>query len=85
MERDYDYLFNIILLGDIAVGKSSILMQYKDGKFAFGTQATLSIDFCIETHEIDGSVVKVRPPPLSFSLPLYICMYTCKHNSISSV
>ena len=67
MEKDYGYLFNIIMIGYSGVGKTSILMQYKDGKFAFTGTLTAGIDFYIKTHEIDGNVVKVRPLPPSLS------------------
>ena len=86
MEKDYGYLFNIIMIGDSGVGKTSILMQYKDGKFAYTGIPTLGIDFCIKTHEIDGNDIKVRPllslflslslsffpPPLSLSLSPFL-------------
>jgi len=32
-EKEYDYLFKILLIGDAAVGKSSILLKYTENVF----------------------------------------------------
>ena len=42
--RDQPHL-KILLLGDVAVGKSSILRRYMDNSFEYDTRATIGIDF----------------------------------------
>ena len=34
--ENYDYLFNIILAGDIGVGKQDFLLKYTDDSFTSG-------------------------------------------------
>ena len=60
MEREYGYMFDIMIIGDSGVGKTAILRQYRDGTFTPLTDVTVGIDFCIQAHEIGGSQVKVR-------------------------
>ena len=55
MEKEYGYVFNILMVGDSGVGKTSILRQYKDREFSFRKLATLGVDFCIKTQWIDGN------------------------------
>lgn len=55
----YDYLFKIILVGDSAVGKSSIVRRFTTGKFQQEYKSTIGVDFTVQTLQIDGKVVKV--------------------------
>ena len=43
-EKDHDYLFKIIIIGDSGVGKSSILSRFTDDAFAFSNHATIGVD-----------------------------------------
>ncbi|XP_067873936.1 ras-related protein Rab-27A [Heterodontus francisci] len=44
-DGDYDYLIKFLSLGDSAVGKTSFLYQYTDGKFNSKFITTVGIDF----------------------------------------
>ncbi|XP_018106446.1 RAB27A, member RAS oncogene family L homeolog isoform X1 [Xenopus laevis] len=44
-DGDYDYLIKFLALGDSAVGKTSFLYQYTDGKFNSKFITTVGIDF----------------------------------------
>ncbi|XP_030045019.1 ras-related protein Rab-27A [Microcaecilia unicolor] len=44
-DGDYDYLLKFLALGDSAVGKTSFLYQYTDGKFNSKFITTVGIDF----------------------------------------
>ena len=43
----------LILLGEAAVGKTSIIKHYKDGVFNENHQATLGLDFIAKKYEKD--------------------------------
>ncbi len=43
--RDYDYLFKLLLVGDGAVGKTSLAHRYLLGLFAEDTKLTVGADF----------------------------------------
>lgn len=59
MGDKYDYLFKIILVGDRAVGKSSIIERFTTGKFQEEYKFNIGVDFTLQTLQIDGKVVKV--------------------------
>lgn len=46
---DYDYLYKILLVGDSAVGKSSLLLQYIECVFSETFISTIGVDFKIRT------------------------------------
>ncbi len=48
--RDYDFLFKLLLIGDGAVGKTSLARRFLTGKFSPDTQLTVGADF--HTHRI---------------------------------
>lgn len=60
MGDKYDYLFKIILVGDQAVGKTSIVRQFTTGKFQQEYKSTIGVDFTVQTLQIDGKVVKLQ-------------------------
>ncbi len=48
--RDYDFLFKLLLIGDGAVGKTSLAQRFLTGSFAGDTKLTVGADF--HTHRI---------------------------------
>lgn len=59
MNPEYDYLFKIVLVGDSAVGKSSIVKRYEEELFISSNLPTIGVDFCIKTIQVDLNAVKV--------------------------
>lgn len=57
---DYDYLFKIILVGDQAVGKTSLVRRFTTGKFVQDYKSTIGVDFTVQTLNIDGRIVKLQ-------------------------
>lgn len=55
---NYNYLMKFILLGDSGVGKSCMLFQFIEHKFAENIEPTIGIEF--GTKMIDINNVKVR-------------------------
>jgi Ras-related protein Rab-18 len=47
MFNDYDFYFNIALIGSSSVGKTSILCRYIDGVLDYKAKTTVGYDFRI--------------------------------------
>ena len=45
LQNDYDYLFKLLLIGNSAVGKSSLLRRFADDSFQESYLATIGVDF----------------------------------------
>ena len=60
MEQEYDYLFKVLLIGDSAVGKTSVLLRYVDDTFNPEFQTTIGVDFKISTFQLNGKVIKLQ-------------------------
>jgi small GTP-binding protein len=56
--QDYDHLLKLLLVGDTAVGKSSLLLRFTDGSFDTDVQATIGVDFKVKMMRVSGKVVK---------------------------
>jgi len=59
-QTDYDYIFKILLVGNSAVGKSSLLMRFAEDLFSESFLPTIGVDFKIRTVEAAGSKVKLQ-------------------------
>lgn len=60
VDRDYDYLFNFIIIGDSGVGKSCLLLRFADNTYFETHIATIGCDFKIRTVDIDGDRCKLH-------------------------
>jgi Ras-related protein Rab-1A len=60
MEKDYDYLFKLLLIGNTHVGKSNLLLRFSDNVFQDQFQPTIGVDFKIKTINLDDSVIKLQ-------------------------
>ena len=59
-QTEYDYLFKILLIGNSAVGKSSLLMRFAEDIFSENFLPTIGVDFKIRTIQAGGSTVKLQ-------------------------
>jgi Ras-related protein Rab-1A len=46
---EYDYLFKVVVVGNSAVGKSSLVLKYADDIFNEAFLPTIGVDFKIKT------------------------------------
>ncbi|XP_018496327.1 ras-related protein Rab-35 [Galendromus occidentalis] len=60
MNREYDHLFKLLIIGDSGVGKSSLLLRFADNTFSGNYITTIGVDFKIRTIEVDGERVKLQ-------------------------
>ncbi|XP_074605626.1 ras-related protein ORAB-1-like [Brevipalpus obovatus] len=60
MNREYDYLFKLLLIGDSGVGKSSLLFRFADDTFSESLESTFGVDFMVKTIDLEGTRVKLQ-------------------------
>lgn len=53
-------VIRLLLLGDSAVGKSSLLLRFSEGRFENNFVITIGVDFKTKTVNIDGKTHKVQ-------------------------
>lgn len=58
--REYDYLFKLVIIGNSGVGKSSVLLRFADDQFNESYLTTIGVDFRFKTLPIDGKNVKLQ-------------------------
>ncbi|PAV82069.1 hypothetical protein WR25_11109 isoform A [Diploscapter pachys] len=56
----FDYLFKIVLIGDMSVGKTSVVQRFKNGSFIDRQGTTIGVDFTMKTLVVDGKRVKLQ-------------------------
>jgi len=60
LNQDYDYLFKLLLIGNTAVGKSSLLLRFSDNVFNESFLPTIGVDFKIRTFDLSGKTIKLQ-------------------------
>ena len=58
-EKNYDYLFKILVIGDYEVGKTSLITRFSQDIFSEDNFLTIAIDFKTKIIEIDNKLIKV--------------------------
>mmetsp|Transcript_21552 Transcript_21552/g.27421 ORF Transcript_21552/g.27421 Transcript_21552/m.27421 type:complete len:110 (+) Transcript_21552:65-394(+) len=56
----YKYLFKYIIVGDTAVGKSCLLLQFTDKRFQPVHDLTIGVEFGSRTITIDDNQIKLQ-------------------------
>ena len=59
-DKDYDYIFKLLIIGDSHVGKSSLLMKYVDDNFYENFDTTIGVDFRLKHVDIDDKIIKLQ-------------------------
>lgn len=52
-----DKLFKVLVIGDVGVGKSSIILRHVNKRFDEKYKATIGVDFAMKTMEWDDNTV----------------------------
>ena len=58
--QDYEYMFKIILIGSVGVGKSSLLQRYIENKFDNNYFCTIGVDFYIKIIKLKDKEIKLQ-------------------------
>uniref|UniRef100_A0A915JAS9 Ras-related protein Rab-43 n=1 Tax=Romanomermis culicivorax TaxID=13658 RepID=A0A915JAS9_ROMCU len=59
-DDSFDFLFKIVLIGDMGVGKTCVVQRFKNGTFLERQGTTIGVDFTMKTLVIDGKRVKLQ-------------------------
>ena len=59
VSREYDYQVRVVLVGNSAVGKSSLMLRFTDDNFKETYVNTIGVDFRFKTIQVDGAKVKI--------------------------
>eukprot|EP00831_Metopus_contortus_P001886 TRINITY_DN10688_c0_g2_i2.p1 TRINITY_DN10688_c0_g2~~TRINITY_DN10688_c0_g2_i2.p1 ORF type:complete len:159 (-),score=29.83 TRINITY_DN10688_c0_g2_i2:318-773(-) len=59
-EESLDYSFKYIVVGDCAVGKSCLLLQFTDKRFKFSHEMTIGVEFGTKVVPIKNSQIKLQ-------------------------
>jgi len=57
-EVSYDYLFKIVLVGDVSVGKTQIRSRYCHNVFNADSRSTIGVEFAFKNIQIQGLNIK---------------------------
>ena len=61
MERESDYLYKIVLVGDVNVGKTYLLMRYIHSEIPENIHNTIGVEFATQKVQLkDGGTVKAQ-------------------------
>ncbi|KAK2198149.1 bifunctional P-loop containing nucleoside triphosphate hydrolase/Small GTP-binding protein domain/Small GTPase [Babesia duncani] len=61
MDKNYDYLFKIVLIGDSNVGKSNLLARFVKGRFRLDSKSTIGVEFATKNVELkNGKIAKAQ-------------------------
>eukprot|EP01084_Bolivina_argentea_P160615 279675_1 len=60
IQRVYDYLFKIVIVGDSGVGKSCLLIRFADDMWTNNYIATIGVDFRFRTIQVRDKTVKLQ-------------------------
>ena len=59
-KTDYDFLFKLVLIGDVSVGKSCLLVRFADDSFQEDYICTIGVDFRFRTLKLNKFLVKLQ-------------------------
>uniref|UniRef100_A0A0K0EXA6 Ras-related protein Rab-43 n=1 Tax=Strongyloides venezuelensis TaxID=75913 RepID=A0A0K0EXA6_STRVS len=60
LDDAFDYLFKIVLIGDMGVGKTCVVQRFKSGTFIEQQGTTIGVDFTMKTMIVDGKKIKLQ-------------------------
>ncbi|ONK73327.1 uncharacterized protein A4U43_C04F29790 [Asparagus officinalis] len=73
VDHEYDYLFKIVLIGDLGVGKSNILSRFMRNEFCLKAKSTIGVEFSTRTLQVTSD---------SFDLRSCLILYLSNANSL---
>ena len=59
-DKDLDYIFKIIFLGDSFVGKTNIILKFYSNTFSTNSKSTVGVEFYAKVLQQDNKNIKVQ-------------------------
>ena len=59
-EKEYDYLFKVLFVGDSGVGKTQIINKFVENNFLENCVSTIGVDFKIKEVEVKNKKIKLQ-------------------------
>ncbi|KAF8371843.1 rab-19 [Pristionchus pacificus] len=59
-DDSFDYLFKVVLIGDMGVGKTCVVQRFRNGTFVDRQGTTIGVDFTMKSLIVDGKRVKLQ-------------------------
>ena len=60
IEKEYDYIFKVLLVGNSDVGKSSLILRYVDQIWNDVFVPTIGVDFKVKSLEVENKSIKLQ-------------------------
>jgi small GTP-binding protein len=60
MEKEYDFIIRLVLVGEAGAGKSTLIQQYSKGEFNPFYVSTIGVDFHTKILDVDDKKVKIQ-------------------------
>ena len=60
IEKEYDYIFKVLLVGNSVVGKSSLILRYVEQIWNDVFVPTIGVDFKLKSLEIKNKSIKLQ-------------------------
>eukprot|EP00118_Oscarella_pearsei_P000542 m.5203 g.5203 ORF g.5203 m.5203 type:complete len:213 (+) comp12487_c0_seq2:561-1199(+) len=59
-DESHDFLFKVVLVGDMHVGKTCIVQRFKCDTFIEHHSGTIGVDFTMKTMKVGGKMIKIQ-------------------------
>ena len=59
-KKTYDYLFKFVMIGDLFVGKSSLLVRFADDYFSESYTSTVGVDFRFRSIQVNQKLINLQ-------------------------
>jgi len=60
MDDDDDILLKVLVVGDVAVGKTSLIHRYTNDEFKEDYKTTIGVEFALKPIEIDDRDINIQ-------------------------
>uniref|UniRef100_A0A914IBH1 Ras-related protein Rab-43 n=1 Tax=Globodera rostochiensis TaxID=31243 RepID=A0A914IBH1_GLORO len=59
-DDSFDYLFKVVLIGDMGIGKTCVVQRFKNGTYIEKQGTTIGVDFTMKTLMVEGKRIKLQ-------------------------
>ena len=59
-DDEYDFLFKLVLIGDLGVGKSNLLSRFTRNVINLESKSTNGVEFATRSIQVDGKTIKAQ-------------------------